>query len=101
MHLKVEFNGKSQVHSFKGKNKITIGRSPSCDIQIVAEGVSRKHVDIQEKNGDYFVIDHGSTNGSFINEEQLKAGQAYQFNSFFPLRLGFNVYVFLLDETQV
>ena len=101
MHFKVEFNGKSEVYSFKGKTKFSIGRSPSCEIQILADGVSRKHVSIEEKDGDYFVVDHGSTNGSFIDEVKLKAGKAYPFNSFFPLRMGLSVYIFLLDETQV
>ena len=100
MQLKIESNGKSKHYSLKGKSKVTIGRSPSCDIQVIAEGVSRKHVDIVEKKGDYFIIDHGSTNGSFIDENQLKAGEKYSFNTFFPLRMGFNVYVYLLDEND-
>ena len=98
MQLKIEANGKSKVYSLKGKNKVSIGRSPSCDIQIVAEGVSRKHVEITNNKGDVSVIDLGSTNGSFIDENQLKQGQKYTFNTFFPIRMGFNVYVYLLDE---
>ena len=101
MHLKVEVNGKKEIHSFEGKNKITIGRSPSCDIQVVAEGISRKHVDITCENGDFYVVDHGSTNGTFVNEEQIKAGEKVSFNTFFPIKLGFHVTVHLLNETDL
>ncbi len=101
MHLKIERSGKSKTYSFKRKKSVSIGRSPSCDIQVVEEGISRQHLVIQEKNGEYFATDQGSTNGTYVDDQKMDAEKSYPFNSFFPLRLGGSVYVYLLDETQV
>lgn len=98
MHLRIEYNGKSEVKTFKDSQPIVVGRGGECTIRIVAEGVSRKHIDIASKNGDYYIVDHGSTNGTFINDEKLEPGKEYPFNTFFPVKLGFDVYIYLLDE---
>jgi len=51
---------------------ITIGRSPENDIIINDNKVSRTHLQIvQDDNGNYSVIDFNSTNGTFVNGQQI------------------------------
>jgi two-component system cell cycle response regulator len=53
------------------KGPIRIGRG--ADNQIVLEGdsVSRRHAHIERRNNRWFVVDDGSTNGTYLNEEQI------------------------------
>lgn len=98
MFLKVDNDGAEQIYSFKNQDVVVIGRAPSSDIQLVTDGISRKHLEVREKDGEFFVIDFGSTNGTFQNDERLEANVEHPFNSFFPLKLGFHVYLSLVDE---
>lgn len=78
--------------------KIMIGSSRSCDIVVTAEGISRKHIMVVCEDDNYFVIDQGSTNGSYINEERLTPGRRVPFTSFFPVRLGDSILLTLLSD---
>lgn len=80
--------------------KLFVGSADTCDIVINHQGVSRKHLLLSSENGKYFVIDQGSTNGTFINEERLIPGRKVEFTSFFPMRLGNDVLVSLLSEEE-
>lgn len=82
------------------KQKILIGSQDSCDIILQTDGVSRKHLVLVIEGDKYFVIDQGSTNGSFINEERLVPGRQIEFTSFFPIRLGDKVLVSLLSDEE-
>lgn len=81
-------------------NKVTIGSGESCDVILDASGISRKHLTVITEDDQYFVIDQGSTNGTFINEERLIPGKKVEFTSFFPVRLGDNVLVSLLSDEE-
>lgn len=78
--------------------RIMIGSSRSCDIVLDAEGISRKHILVICEDDNYFVIDQGSTNGSFINEERLTPGKKVPFTSFFPVRLSDGILLTLLSD---
>lgn len=101
MFIKIEVDGKENFYAFKKKPVVTIGRSQTSDIQIINDGVSRNHIEIWEDNGDYYIYDKGSTNGTYINDEELEVDKRYPFNSFFPVRLGFDVFVSLLDDVSI
>jgi hypothetical protein len=54
-------------------DRITIGRSPDCEIFLDDVTVSRKHAVIA-KDGDSFRIeDEGSLNGTFVNKKRVEA----------------------------
>lgn len=78
--------------------RIMIGSSRSCDIVLSAEGISRKHILVVCEEDNYFVIDQGSTNGSYINEERLTPGKKVPFTSFFPVRLSDGILLTLLSD---
>lgn len=98
MYLKIDNNGAEQIYTFENQSVVVIGRAPSSDIQVVTDGISRKHLEVRERDGEFFVVDFGSTNGTFQNEDRLEPNKEYPFNSFFPLKLGFHVYLYLVDE---
>lgn len=54
----------------------TAGRHPSCEIIINDSAISRKHFDISNTPEGYFVTDHGSSNGTKLNNEDIKPKKA-------------------------
>jgi len=82
------------------KPKVMVGSSEFCDIVISSDDVSRKHIQILVGEENFFVIDQGSTNGSYINEERLTPGRKVEFTSFFPVRLGTTVLLTLLSDEE-
>ena len=61
-------------------DKITIGRSPDNDIVVYNKLVSRKHAYLQLSSEDQacFLVDAGSSNGTFLNNKQLTPHEKYQ-----------------------
>ncbi len=58
-----------------GQGKAIIGRSPDCDIAIDNTAISRKHASIEFKDGEYFLTDLQSSNGTFLNGERIQEPQ--------------------------
>ncbi|ADG82641.1 FhaA domain-containing protein [Thermincola potens] len=54
-----------------GTKPITIGRRRTCDLSLLDENVSRLHADITYADGYHFIVDHGSTNGVFVNGQRV------------------------------
>lgn len=100
MRIEVLIGNEDPVVYPLNASKITIGTSESCDIILSADGVSRKHITILTEGDNYYVLDQGSTNGSFINEERLIPGRKTEFTSFFPVRLGDNVLISLISDEE-
>jgi Ca-activated chloride channel family protein len=55
---------------------IRIGRATQNEIVINAKNISRFHCQIKRENGQLFLEDVGSTNGTFVNETPLKGTHA-------------------------
>jgi len=51
--------------------KIVMGRHPDCDIVVEAGAVSRHHAQLTMSDGQFFVEDLNSRNGTFLNENAL------------------------------
>lgn len=73
-----------QIHNLKtGLNKI--GRSPSCDIQLIAPGISKEHAVIEVRDDRVYLTDLQSSNGTFINGVRInksigKMGDKFAFH---------------------
>ncbi len=50
-----------------------IGRDPVCQLRPASPAVSKQHCGIAVRDGKVFVRDCGSTNGTFVNGEQVAA----------------------------
>src|SRR5712692_3572116 len=50
---------------------MTVGRSSACNIRIGDAGVSSKHAKIWCEDGEYYLMDLGSTNGTFVNDKDV------------------------------
>lgn len=55
------------------KDVTRLGRDPEMEVAIEAAAavVSRRHAEIQRRDGQYMLIDHGSFNGTLINEQRI------------------------------
>jgi predicted metal-dependent hydrolase len=53
------------------KNKVTFGRSPSCECVLTHPTVSREHFYVELNNGKLFVVDQGSENGTLVNGDRV------------------------------
>ncbi len=52
-----------------------LGRHPDCDIVLEAPAVSRQHARLVRQNGNYFVEDLNSRNGTFLNGQLVRQRQ--------------------------
>jgi pSer/pThr/pTyr-binding forkhead associated (FHA) protein len=55
------------------------GRGRGSDIQILDSLVSRQHYQIEERDGNYYIKDLGSTNKTFVNKKLLAEEKKLQF----------------------
>ncbi len=53
-------------------NQFVIGRDEDCNLRPASPAISKKHCAVFYKDGEPFVKDLGSTNGTFLNDEQVE-----------------------------
>ncbi len=68
--LVVRSNPKATV-SFAPDQPMFIGRSRQCPLRLDVASVSGKHARIGFESGEFWVEDLGSTNGTFVNQQQI------------------------------
>ena len=55
-----------------------VGRGAESHIVLEGDSVSRKHAHFEQRGGAWYCIDDGSTNGSYVNDEQIMREQRLQ-----------------------
>jgi hypothetical protein len=86
--LVVRSGGGRAGESFRPAGERTrIGRSPECEVFLDDVTVSRNHALLVERDGDFFVEDQGSLNGTFVNRrridnQQLENGDEVQIGKY-------------------
>jgi glycine betaine catabolism B len=76
-HLTGEFQQTILTPETMTHRECIIGRASSCDLVLDSVDVSRVHGRVQFQKGEYYYTDLGSANGSFINNQAVKASQNY------------------------
>lgn len=66
---------------------IVIGRGSDCDVVIASEHISRKHLEIQNREGKIFIRDLTLSNWVSYNDEKLSKSEYIQYFDFAPLVL--------------
>jgi diguanylate cyclase (GGDEF)-like protein len=51
--------------------EIVIGRGADCDIQVDRDSVSRRHAKVERAGAGWRVVDLGSTNGTYVNDNPV------------------------------
>ncbi len=85
------------------KDRITIGRSPDCDIQIEESSVSSKHARIEMIPNpivsvltDIFIEDLNSMNGTCVNDAEITRQQIQNQDR---IRIAFTEFILVSEET--
>ncbi|HLE10559.1 MAG: hypothetical protein A2504_14155 [Bdellovibrionales bacterium RIFOXYD12_FULL_39_22] len=89
MACKVEIHSDDGVKSTMiNADRFVIGRSTKADIIIDEDGISRNHLIVTIKNNTIYLLDEGSSNGTFVEKNRLHAKQEITYNSNNKIRLG-------------
>lgn len=56
-----------------GGAQFLIGRDETCQLRPASPAISKKHCGIYVRDGQVFVTDYGSTNGTFLNDQPITA----------------------------
>jgi two-component system, cell cycle response regulator len=57
------------------KSPTRVGRGADSAIVLEGDSVSRRHAHFERRAGAWYVVDDGSTNGTYVNEEQISREQ--------------------------
>src|SRR5215469_5415072 len=72
LHLRVLEPPERRGKSFEITDKLTVGRSAACIVALENDNfASSVHARIYQRNGDLWVEDLGSTNGTYVNSQRL------------------------------
>ena len=92
------------VHKFEiTQEQLQIGRHPTNDVVVDDGAVSGKHASIKSVANahfpqfkEFYLVDLGSTNGTFINEEPVKGSKRLHHND--VIRVAWNKFKFIDDK---
>lgn len=100
MFIKVEVGENAPVYYKFTQSELSIGSSPSNSIVINHKSVSKKHAKLVQEGDKWFAMDQGSTNGSYLEDDQLIPGKRVEIGVDVPLRLGDHTIVQFVAEAE-
>jgi FHA domain/zinc-ribbon domain len=65
--------GRAGEHFPLKEERVTVGRSPECDIFLDDVTVSRRHALVKQSDGGFLIEDQGSLNGTFLNRRRIES----------------------------
>jgi pSer/pThr/pTyr-binding forkhead associated (FHA) protein len=82
-------NGPERGRSFDLEGDTTLlGRSSDNHVQIKDNGASRKHLKIHKKNGQFFIEDLNTSNGTLLNGEKISPREKFEVGEGHPITVG-------------
>jgi len=98
VRIRIESSGgDSRIVEVNGE--VTIGRTNAARIVVDDSSVSRLHATIWKDDGDVWIVDENSTNGTYVNEQKIIKPTKLRVGD--RVRLGFDTFVFLEPETKI
>jgi two-component system cell cycle response regulator len=79
-----------------GEDDLMIGRSSKCDVEVDQDSVSRNHARVRHDGSRVVVEDLGSTNGTFVNDEQIDGEHRLRNGDF--IKIGRTVFKFIASN---
>lgn len=71
IRLRVTEGGRERMVEVRG-DRVVFGRLDTCDVTLSEPGVSRLHAELVLEGGSWVARDLGSSNGTFVNDEQVE-----------------------------
>ncbi len=87
LKIAVGEEGLRDIVRLKEGSEWIIGRDSTCDLMIESPNISRKHFKITKKDNEYYLCDLNSSNGTVLNDKELRSGKAY------PIQSGDTIYI--------
>lgn len=88
------------VMSFVADQPLYIGRSKQCQLRLDSADISARHARMGYENGEFWIEDLGSTNGTFVNQQQISGRVGVPAG--LPVVLGREISVFgVTSEDQI
>jgi two-component system cell cycle response regulator len=75
------------------EDELTIGRDVKNTVVVDLDNVSRRHAKIAVREGKHFVVDLGSTNGTYLNDEEVLQEMPLRSGDF--VKVGGSIFKFL------
>lgn len=100
MFIKVEVEENPPVYYRFTQSELTVGSSPANSILINHKSVSKRHLKLIQDEGKWYAIDQGSTNGSYLEDDQLIPGKRTELVIDAPLRLGDYTTITFVTEAE-
>lgn len=90
--MKVSLVVASGVHQGKVipvvSQQFVIGRDPQCQLRPASQAISKQHCAILVRDGKVYLKDYGSTNGTFVDDEQIEPNAELEVASGARVRVG-------------
>jgi FHA domain/zinc-ribbon domain len=67
--------GRAGEHFLLEQERVSVGRSPDCDIFLDDVTVSRRHALVKQSDGGFLIEDQGSLNGTFLNRRRIESAR--------------------------
>lgn len=82
-YLKISYdeNTPRDIFKLEGKNEWTLGRDEEADIMVDSPNISREHFKIIQGEGQYYIKDLKSSNGTILNDKELNPAKKYVIQS--------------------
>jgi len=72
-HLVIVAPSEQKGRSFELNGELTVGRAAGCQVALEDNYVSQLHARVFTRDGGVWVEDHGSTNGTYLNDQRVSA----------------------------
>jgi pSer/pThr/pTyr-binding forkhead associated (FHA) protein len=93
-------NADPEVFEVPDQAELIIGSRDGCDFLISEPTISRKHLKLISEKDAFFVVDQGSTNGTFHDDERLIPGKRHEIFFEDEIVLGKKVSIQILEKSS-